>query len=76
MSSFKRRNRRRRTPEFVKIEHNGTPAGLTRTHKIINAQRDLEIQFSKICCQIRLEDFKQGRSERQREERKLKRQSA
>jgi hypothetical protein len=67
---------KRRTSQIIKIEQNGTPAGLARTHKIINAQRDLEIQFMKICCQIRLDDFKQARSEQQRDERKLKRQSA
>ena len=76
MSPTKRQKRRRSSPGFIKIEHNGSPAGLARTKKRINAQRDLEIQFMKICYQIHLDDLKQVRADRQRDERIAKRQSA
>ena len=49
------------------------PAGLTKSHKIIRTEKDKEIQFLRLCSQIRLDDFKQERSERQRIERRTKR---
>lgn len=48
-------------------------AGLARSHKIIRIENEKEIQFMKICSQMRLDDFKTKRSENQREERRLKR---
>ena len=48
-------------------------AGLVRTHKIIRIEKEKEIQFLKLCCQIRLHDSKKIRAENQREQRKLKR---
>jgi hypothetical protein len=74
MSSVKKQ--RRRTLKIQKIEPPGTPAGLAKSRKIIGAQKDLEIQFMKICSQIRLDDFKNARSEKQKDERQSKRQSA
>jgi len=50
-----------------------SPAGLARTHRIIRIKHGKEIQFMKICSQIRLGDFKTKRSDNQREERRLKR---
>jgi len=61
------------TPRFEKIFIPDSLAGLARTHKIIRIEREKEIQFMKLCCQIRLDDFKKTRSEKQREDRKLKR---
>ena len=48
-------------------------AKLIRSHKIIRIEKEKEIIFMKICAQIHLNDFKQKRSDLQREERKLKR---
>jgi hypothetical protein len=48
-------------------------AGLARTHKLIRIENGKEIQFMKICSQIRFDDFKTKRSDNQREERRLKR---
>jgi hypothetical protein len=48
-------------------------AGLARTHKIIRIEKGKEIQFMKLCCQIRLDDSKKIRAGNQREERKRKR---
>ena len=56
-----------------KIDHIWRPAGLARSHKIMKAEHDREIQFIKLCSQIRLDDFKELRSERQRNERSAKR---
>jgi hypothetical protein len=50
-----------------------TSAKLARTHKLMRIEREKEIQFLKICSQIRLNDFKKTRSDHQREERRLKR---
>lgn len=51
----------------------GNPAGMTRTRKIIYAQKAMENQFLRLCSQIHLDDYKQERAENQREERKAKR---
>jgi hypothetical protein len=48
-------------------------AGLARAHKIIRIEREKELQFMKICSQIRLDNFKEDRADSQREERRLKR---
>jgi hypothetical protein len=52
------------------------PAGLAKSHRIIRTEKDKEIQFMKLCTQIRINDFKKARSERQREERIAKRHAA
>jgi|WetSurMetagenome_2_1015567.scaffolds.fasta_scaffold1448703_1 hypothetical protein len=74
MSSVKKQ--RRRTPKIQKIKLPGSPAGLAKSRKIIRAQKDLEIQFMKLCSPIRLDDFKNARSEKQKDERQTKRKSA
>jgi hypothetical protein len=51
----------------------GTPAGLTRTNKIIRTQHLTEVQFQKLCSQIRLDDCKRERAEKQRNDRISKR---
>jgi hypothetical protein len=58
---------------FEKIYIPTSFAGLARSHKIIRIENGKEIQFMKICSQIRLDDFKTKRSVNQREERRLKR---
>jgi hypothetical protein len=73
MSSTTGPRKRVLTPRFEKIFIPENSAGLTRTHKIIRIEREKEIQFLKLCCQIRLDDSKKTRSEKQRDERKLKR---
>lgn len=71
---MKTRPRQRiRTSKFEKIFIHTNLAKLARTHKIIRIEQKKVILFIKLCSQIRLDDFKQQRSDRQREERKLKR---
>jgi hypothetical protein len=48
-------------------------AGLARSHKIIRAEKGMEVQFMKLCSQIRLDDYKKIRSDKQREDRRQKR---
>ena len=73
MCSTTRPRKRVLTPRFEKIFIPESSAGVARTHKIIRIEREKEIQFMKLCCQIRLNDSKMIRSENQREQRKLKR---
>ena len=49
------------------------PPGIARTKKIIRIERSKEIQFLKLCSQIRIEDYRKERAERQKSERKAKR---
>lgn len=70
------KTRPRNKPHLSTFEKTYIPAssaGLARTHKIIRIEHEKELQFMKICSQIRLDDFKQKRSVNQREERRLKR---
>ena len=48
-------------------------AGLQKSRKIIRAEILKEAQFAKICAQIRLDDSKKARSEKQKNERIAKR---
>ena len=61
------------TSKFEKIFIPDSCAGLARSHKVIRIEREKEVQFMKLCCQIRLNDSNKIRSENQREERRLKR---
>jgi hypothetical protein len=61
--------------EYQKMFVTSSLAGLARSHKIIRAEKGLEVQFIILCSQIRLDDFKRSRSDRQREERRLMRLS-
>ena len=51
----------------------GRPAGMSRTRKIIYAQKAMDAQFIRLCCQIKIDQDKQERAENQREERRAKR---
>jgi hypothetical protein len=65
----------RKKPAY-KIEINtstGQPAGLAKTRKIIRTELDKEIQFQKLNSRIKIEDFRQKRSEKQNSERRAKR---
>jgi hypothetical protein len=61
--------------EYQKMFVSSRLAGLARSHKIIRTEKGIEVQFIKLCSQIKLDDSKRIRSERQREERRLKRLS-
>jgi len=61
------------TSKFEGIFIPTSSAALARSHRIIRIEKDKEIMFMKLCSQIHLDDFKQKRSEHQREERRLKR---
>ena len=56
-----------------KIELPARLSGLSRAHRMIRTEKNKEIQFMLLCSQIRLDDFKQQRSDRQRNERREKR---
>ena len=58
-----------------KIEISGRPAGLAKSRRMIKTEKDKEIQFMKLCSQIRLDDYKKDRAEQQRNDRILKRKS-
>ena len=58
---------------FEKIFIPDSSAKLARTHRIIRIERQKEVLFMELCSKIRLDDFRQKRSDHQREERKLKR---
>ena len=73
MISNTRSRPRTRTPKFEETFIPDSSARLARSHKIIRIEKGREIQFMKLCCQIRLDDTKQTRGDSQREERKLKR---
>jgi len=60
--------------KFEKVYIPVSLAGLNRSHKMIRIEREKEIQFLKLCSQIRLKDFKNDRADNQREQRKLKRE--
>jgi len=66
-------SRRTNSLKYEKIFIPDSSAGLARSHRLIRIEKEKEILFMKLCSQIRLDDFKQKRSEHQREERKLKR---
>jgi len=59
--------------DFQQFDINGIPAGLAKSRKIQKADKDKEIQFLKLCSQIRLNNFKQDRSDNQKNTRRLKR---
>ena len=61
------------TKGYEKIFIPDSSSGLARSHRLIRIEKEKEIMFMKLCSQIRFDDFKQKRSEHQREERKLKR---
>jgi hypothetical protein len=65
--------RRNNKSGYEKIFIPDSSAGLARSHRLIRIEKEKEIIFLKLCSQIRFDDFKQKRSEHQREERKLKR---
>ena len=73
MSSKTKVGKRILKPKFEKIFIPGSSSRLARTHRIIRIEREKEIQFMKLCRQIHLDDSKKIRSEKQREDRKLKR---
>ena len=73
MSSNSGPRKRDLTSKFEKIFIPDSSAGLARSLKVIRIERGKEVQFMKLCCQIRLDNSKKIRSENQREERRLKR---
>jgi hypothetical protein len=73
MSSNSRPRKKDLTSKFEKIFIPDSSAGLARSHKVIRIEREKEVQFMKLCCQIRFDDSKKIRSDNQREQRKLKR---
>ena len=73
MSSKTGPQNRVQTSRFEKIFIPDGSSGLTRTHKLIRIEKGKEIQFMKLCCQIRFDDSKKIRSDNQRNQRKLKR---
>lgn len=48
-------------------------AGLAKSHRLIMIEQHREVQFLRLCEQIRLDDFRQNRSDSQRDLRREKR---
>jgi CRISPR/Cas system-associated endoribonuclease Cas2 len=61
------------TSKFEKVFIPASLAGLSRSHNMIRIEREKEIQFLKLCSQIRIKDIKKDRADNQRDQRKLKR---
>jgi hypothetical protein len=61
------------TLKFEKVFIPVSLAGLSRSHNMIRIEREKEIQFLKLCSQIRLKDIKKDRADNQRDQRRLKR---
>jgi hypothetical protein len=62
-----------RAPKLEKVELPTRLSGLAKTHRLIMIEKHKEIQFMILCDQIRLNDFKMQRADRQRDERREKR---
>jgi hypothetical protein len=73
LSQLKRPKSKSRNITIEKTEIFGRPAGLAKTRKIIRAEKEREYQFLRLCSQIKIDDFKKERAERQRDERRAKR---
>jgi len=73
MSLDKAPGQRRRNSDYQKMFVTYCTAGLARSQKIIRTEKAMEVQFIKLCSQIRLDDFKKQRSDKQREDRRQKR---
>ena len=65
-------NKRILTSDYKPVLPQGM-AGLARSHRLIMIERQRELQFLRLCEQIRVDDFAKDRSRLQREERKKKR---
>ena len=63
-------------PRVKQEDHPGLPAGLARSHRMIRAQKLREAQFLQLCSQIRLNDHRESRSNKQREDRQSRRKPA
>ena len=73
MSSNKRIRISHRKEECTSLTR---PAGLARTRKIICTEKAREVQFIRLCAQIRLDEIKEERAHQQRDTRRAKRKSA
>ena len=62
--------------KFEQIDLPTRLSGLAKTHRLIRIQKQKEIQFMNLCAQIRFNDFKQNRSDNQRNERRKRRHKA
>jgi hypothetical protein len=60
--------------DFEKTFISNNSAALTRTHRLIRIEQEKESLFLCICSQIKFDDFRNVRSEKQRDERKQKRE--
>ena len=73
MNSTQQHYRDSKDLQILSHQVSRTPAGLSRTKRIIKAEHDKEIQFILLCSQIHLNDYKAARSEQQRIQRIAKR---
>ena len=68
----RKRKLRIQSPAQAKVEVPRRPR-LTKTNRIIRTDKSREIQFLTLCNRIRIDDFKNERSDQQKEERSAKR---
>jgi len=73
MNSIQLHYRESKNLQVLSNQVSRTPAGLSRTKRIIKAEQDKELQFLLLCSQIHLNDNKATRSEQQRNQRIAKR---
>ena len=73
MNSSQQHYRDSKNIQILSNQVSRTPAGLSRTKRIIKAEQDKELQFLLLCTQINLNDYKATRSEQQRNQRIAKR---
>ena len=70
----RKRKLRIQSPAQAKIEIPRRPR-LNKTKRIIRTENSRENQFLSLCSRIRIDDFKNERSDEQREEREAKRRN-
>jgi hypothetical protein len=73
MISTQQHYRESKNLQILSLQVSRTPAGLSRTKRIIKAEQDKETQFLLLCSHIHLNDYKAARSEQQKSQRIAKR---
>ena len=72
--NLKRAERQNKREELIEnIQSLGSPAGLKKSHQIIKTELDKEVEFSKLCSRIKLNELTEERSKAQKTERRSKR---
>jgi hypothetical protein len=73
MSVDNTQRQKRHNSEYEKMFVTSSAAGLAHSHNLIRTEKSIEVQFAKLCSQIHLDDYRKIRSDKQRDDRQLKR---